>query len=115
MSADTRKYDLYVGGVRVDVYPVGLREHLPALTRFATVQHPAMRGHRWEALRSTGRRLLHGTIDWLTGRNPTWLHGHHAEPASFVGPFEFTTRCGIGWTQRRATADLLAHARGDRP
>ncbi len=86
MSADTRKYDLYVGGVRVDVYPVGLREYLPALTRFATVRHPAMRGHRWEALRGTGRRLLRGTADWLTGRNPTWLHGYHAEPASVAGP-----------------------------
>ncbi len=95
----------------VDVYPVGL---LDDLRRFrGAVKHQPKpwnrrgpHGHPWW-------RLLHdlrcGIVDrarrreWRTLKN--YFNGFLAEPAD-DGTW---TRCGHGWTQRRALADLARH------
>lgn len=107
---------LVVGGIEIDVYPVGLLYHLQTLGRVLTVRRPRLRGHRLAVIRNQLRQIHNGTLAWIRadGSETAWLHGFHAEPAEFAGFFEFADRCGIGWTTARATADLLGHARGGR-
>ncbi|MGB0971695.1 MAG: hypothetical protein ACPGVG_12140 [Mycobacterium sp.] len=78
----------------IDVYPVGVLE---------AWQHRRIPGR----LRREGRHLTYQ----LRRRNWRAIHnsfnGYLAEPDSWV----FATRCGTGWTKRRALNDLRRHMR----
>jgi hypothetical protein len=95
-------------GARVDVYPVGVLSDLlrirtalnpcaPRPRNYAPVVPPVgwrrnTIAHAWSSIRRSWRR-----------RN-AW-NGYLAEP-TWQG---YWTRCGHGWTQRRALADLNRH------
>jgi hypothetical protein len=87
-------------GDGVDVYPVGLLHDLRLA--WGTVRHVPSRAG-W-ALGKLGRGFGRG---W---RNRSYWNGYLAEP-TVEGQW---TRCGHGWTRRRALRDLNRHVIGDR-
>lgn len=52
------------------------------------------------------RMTLRNRNTWRGWRRRNHWHGYHAEPCNENLPF---TRCGVGWTKRRALADLRRH------
>ncbi|MER5608267.1 hypothetical protein AB0F93_03420 [Micromonospora tulbaghiae] len=95
---------------RVDVYPVGVLEQLLRLRRAVRAGRPelvrwALRGVRVEVAAVAGD-VRRGR--WREAKNR--LNGYLAEPTPF--PAELT-RCGSGWTRKRAVASL--HRHGYRP
>lgn len=74
----------------IDVYPVGVLE---------AWQHrriPGKLGQCWRYLLYQARRR-----NWRAIRNS--FGGYHAE----LSASEYATRCGHGWTKRRAMTDLI--------
>lgn len=80
----------------ITVYPVGILWDLLHL-RVRLPRQP--RGHRWRFLRAVVRQMLR------QARRRSYWNGYLAEvnypPAGII-----TTRCGSGWTKRRAARDL---------
>lgn len=74
--------------IETRVYPVGLLRDLVSLR---TGRFTARQFARW--FRASWRRR-------------SYWNGYLAEPVSEAVTF---TRCGTGWTQRRASADLCRH------
>lgn len=87
----------------IDVYPVGLFRDLRQF------RHDRLAGapRRWRRLRHGLRTPLRAarTRDWHHVK--TYLNGYLAEPADFPPGL---TRCGSGWTRRRALRDYERRA-----
>jgi hypothetical protein len=90
----------------VDVYPVGLLRDLLQFT------HGLHRPRALRRLRHSFRYPLRQARagDWRAVRN--YFNGYLAEPASWPPG---VTRCGSGWTRRRALRDWQRRARQDQP
>jgi hypothetical protein len=81
----------------IDIYSVGL---LRDLHKFRGVwKH--VPSERWSVARGLIRSFR---THWRQG---SYWNGYLAEPPNHDGPS--WTRCGHGWTRRRALADLAAH------
>lgn len=98
-----------------DIYPVGVLQSLQIIGRCLTVRGIS-REHRVRSIRNETRRIFR-TIwrhtkarDWNALRNS--FNGYLAEPYTFPG---YMTRCGHGWTTKRAIDDLLRHEADCRP
>jgi len=89
------------------IYPVGV---LRQIKRIATALRPRATHPRWVPIsppgwrRDTVRHALRCIRD-DAHRRSAW-NGYLAEP---TGEGIYWTRCGHGWTKRRATASLLRH------
>lgn len=88
----------------VDVYPVGM---LSSLQRaYNTAFHGRLWANAFWVLRLAFRRL------WRNIRAGNWrevkntFNGYLAEPTPFP---EHMTRCGSGWTKKRALRSLRRH------
>ena len=79
----------------VDVYPVGLWSELRQFGR----PSPRRIRRQLHALRYPFRQARKG--NWRAAKN--YFNGYLAEPASWPPGL---TRCGSGWTRRRALRDL---------
>lgn len=93
---------------RVDVYPVGLLADLRLIGRLLnplTTPGIPLTG-RYRGIRRTIRN-----IRAAPRRRSAW-NGYLAEPRAFPAHM---TRCGHGWTRRRALHDLNQHHQGRRP
>jgi hypothetical protein len=84
----------------VDIYAVGLLHDI----RLA-VGGLRARGHRFHFARKLPRRLR---SSW---RKSSYWNGYLAEPAAIADGLNTWTRCGHGWTKKRALRDLRRHMR----
>lgn len=92
----------------VDIYPVGWLAALLTLRRAIRARHPAATRHALRRLRSQLRYDIARAKarDWRSVRNS--CNGYLAEP--YHWPQDGTlTRCGTGWTRRRALRSLHRH------
>ena len=92
-----------------EIYPVGVLLSLQIIGRCLTVRGIS-REHRIRSIRFQSRYIIHTTWRHTKGRD--WnalrksLNGYLAEPYDFPA---YMTRCGHGWTTKRAINDLLRH------
>lgn len=82
--------------IKVDVYPVGLRDDLRRLWR-------AISNRRDNTARYRLKRMCRSAF-----RSRSYWNGYLAEPTACPPGLRWT-RCGHGWTKRRAVADLYRH------
>jgi hypothetical protein len=112
-----RRPETAEAAVKVDVYPVGAlaavqavwRSYRPSVAaQVGPDQLARMRQWAWHRLVSElsalGYRLRHRR--WRDAKNI--FNGYLAEPTPFP---EGLTRCGSGWTKRRALRSLQRHVR----
>lgn len=96
----------------VDVYAVGVLRDLQPVPRYLRHRMPS---RAWGCLRTAWRQ------PWGHIRNRDWrklgysFNGYLAEPGWLPNgffpddPWPLWTRCGHGWTRRRALRDLARH------
>ena len=92
----------------IDVYPVGILSDLLPVLRVFDPRIPF--DDRRAARRRVLRRLRYGIASGRYRSRNAW-NGYLAEPRDFP---PHMTRCGHGWTQKRALHDLHEHHRGAR-
>lgn len=90
----------------VDVYAVGVLADLLGLGRSLRARHPKAIRHALRTLRSTGRYLIRQARrrNWRAVKNA--FNGYLAEHRTLG------SRCGHGWTRRRALRGLYRHLAG---
>ncbi len=100
---------------RTDVYPVGVLHALQIIGRALTVREiphskrlPIIRREIRKEARYLRRQI--GAHNWRAVRQS--FNGYLAEPYTFPG---YMTRCGHGWTTKRAIRDLMRHEAATRP
>lgn len=92
----------------IDIYPVGWLASLLGLGRALRARHPAAIRHAIRRLRQTWRYTLRHARrgNWRAARM-AW-NGYLAEPRHWPTDGSLT-RCGSGWTPRRALRSLHHH------
>lgn len=87
----------------IDVYPVGVLAELLRLGR-------ALRSRRWEAIRwALGRLGSEAGHIARRARARRWREVKNSFNGYLAEHRTLGTRCGSGWTKRRALTDLYGH------